>query len=430
MLFKTIYATALKELLLLRRDISGLILLFVMPALLVILITLIQDRVTQTDITVLLIDHDRGEVSTLLKEMFGLSGDITLIEELDQQQIDEEKARYLLAKGTYQFAIILPERLSARVNEAASSHINEDGLAAANSELPEITILFDPTVQGGFRTAVTEALRRASQGIQSRLLLRYGIEHLAESLPPYVRDTMADTNGNIEKQLPQLFNSKSFINIKQQFSAGMQFIRQPTAVQQNVPAWALFGIFLTVVPLSGSVIRERNSGISRRLAILPTSYWLLNSGRIVAYMLICCIQFLLIFGAGIYLLPLFGPPPFDPSGAWLPIILLILLVSAAACSYGLFLGTLCKTEAQTAVIGPVSVVIASAVGGIMVPVYALPDSIRMFSSISPLYWGQSGFYDLLLRQGRFIDLLPELGLLAGFSLIMLTLSSLLSKKSG
>ena len=34
----------------------------------------------------------------------------------------------------------------------------------------------------------------------------------------------------------------------------------PTSVQQNVPAWSLFGIFFIVLPMAGAFIQERING--------------------------------------------------------------------------------------------------------------------------------------------------------------------------
>ena len=52
---------------------------------------------------------------------------------------------------------------------------------------------------------------------------------------------------------------------------------------------------------------------------------------------------------------------------------------------------------QASVFGPISIVIASAVGGIMVPVWAMPDMLQRISVLSPLCWAQTAFIDLFVR---------------------------------
>ena len=55
----------------------------------------------------------------------------------------------------------------------------------------------------------------------------------------------------------------------------------------------------------------------------------------------------------------------------------------AATGYGILLGTVVRTYEQASMFGAISIVIASAVGGIMVPVWAMPvgdaENQRLFS---------------------------------------------------
>ena len=79
-------------------------------------------------------------------------------------------------------------------------------------------------------------------------------------------------------------------------------------MQQNVPAWTLFGMFFCGSPRA-SLIRERQDGMLARLLTMPISYLTIISGKIVAYAIICMVQFALIMAVGKVLLPLLGTPP-------------------------------------------------------------------------------------------------------------------------
>jgi ABC-2 type transport system permease protein len=257
-------------------------------------------------------------------------------------------------------------------------------------------------------------------GVQTRLLVEKSLALLPEKidadLPAAMRGALPLPSLSAKDLVPQLFDDTSLIPVRQQFSTAMGFIKQPTAVQQNVPAWAIFGIFFIVVPLAGSLIKERESGTLLRLKVFPVSYLTVISGKIFAYTVVCLIQFAVIILSGIYVLPLFGLPAFDPGGQMLLSALMLVSIIAAACGYGILLGSVGRTYEQIAVFAPVSIVIGAALGGIMVPVYALPDFLRPVCLLSPLYWGQSGFYDLLLRGGGLSSILPEASALLGFSL--------------
>ena len=73
------FASIYKEILLISRDLGGLIILFVMPLVLVITVTLLQDgafrNISQQQMRILLVDNDHGEVSQHIR--MGIEGGIS-----------------------------------------------------------------------------------------------------------------------------------------------------------------------------------------------------------------------------------------------------------------------------------------------------------------------------------------------------------------
>jgi len=182
-----------------------------------------------------------------------------------------------------------------------------------------------------------------------------------------------------------------------------------------VPAWALFGIFFIVVPMGGSLIRERQEGTLTRLMTLPVSYGILLLGKVLAFVLVCLCQFWIIVLMGFYVLPLLGTPVLEMGSAYGAILLVVVSAALAATGYGILLGAFARTYEQASMFGPVSVVIAAAIGGIMVPVYAMPEMMREISRFSPLAWGLNGLTDLFVRQGDIRSVWPEVALLLAFA---------------
>jgi ABC-2 type transport system permease protein len=189
----------------------------------------------------------------------------------------------------------------------------------------------------------------------------------------------------------------------------------PTSVQQNVPAWALFGMFFIVVPLGGSLIRERQGGTLARLLTLPTSYGVLLLGKVIAYVLICLIQFGIILLIGTHVMPLLGAPVLEMGAATGAIAAVVMAAALAACGYGILLGTVARTYEQASMFGAVSVVIAAAVGGIMVPVYVMPEMMRRISDYSPLAWGLNALTDIFARKGSLQTVQNEIFYLLAFA---------------
>ena len=66
--------------------------------------------------------------------------------------------------------------------------------------------------------------------------------------------------------------------------------------------------------------------------------------------------------------------------------------------------------------GAISVVAASAIGGVMVPVYAMPEMMQKISVISPIGWGLGGFLDIFVRGGNVASVAGDVLMLLTFSL--------------
>jgi ABC-2 type transport system permease protein len=90
------------------------------------------------------------------------------------------------------------------------------------------------------------------------------------------------------------------------------------------------------------------------------------------------------------------------------IVLVGLCIALAATGYGLMLGTILKSYEQAAVFGPISIVIAAALGGIMIPVVLMPGFMQPISIISPLRWGHEAFIDIFVRGADVNTLLPNI----------------------
>ena len=188
-------------------------------------------------------------------------------------------------------------------------------------------------------------------------------------------------------------------------------------VQQNVPAWALFGMFFTAIPIAGAILQERKSGIWIRLASLPVSHLVFFTGKIVAYICVCLCQFLLIVLIGTFLFPTLGLPVFSLAGGVVGVCVIVVLSALAACGFGVLLGISCTTYEQASTLGSTAVVAAAAIGGVMVPVYAMPQIMQRLSIVSPLNWGLTAFQDLLVRGYSLSAVWDDLGLLLLFFLL-------------
>jgi ABC-2 type transport system permease protein len=131
-----------------------------------------------------------------------------------------------------------------------------------------------------------------------------------------------------------------------------------------------------------------------------------------------------MLAAGSFLLPLLGTSGLEIGSSLGAIVFIALAASLAATGYGLLIGTLAKTYEQASMFGAVSIVIAAALGGIMIPVYVMPRYMQEFSTYSPLAWGLTAFQDIFVRGGSLRTVLPEVSYLLLFFMVSITISGL------
>ena len=413
-----------KEFLLLKRDLGGVVILFVMPLVLIITVTLIQDStfksVSNSKIPILLVNNDNGNVSKTVFDNLQKSDAFLIVSKVDNQSITENQAKELVLKGKYQLAIILPEKLSTDLQAKIEQNVNKivaslgmtDTVASNNSvEIPsqkEIKLYFDPAVQMSFKSAVMSSIDKMIAQIETK------------SIYATFQDQLGDGSSSFEQ--------KSFITFKEIVPKINNQEIKPNSVQHNVPAWTLFAIFFIVIPLSINIVKEKSQGTFIRLRTNPVSNSIVLAGKTITYLIICMIQFYMMILVAIFLFPHLGLPSLNVEGNLFLMSIVALFSGFAAIGFGILLGTIAKTQEQSAPFGATSVIILAAVGGVWVPVFAMPKVMQIIAQSSPMNWGLNAFYDVLLRQASIVEIIPEISLLFLFFIITSTIALQYDKK--
>jgi ABC-2 type transport system permease protein len=425
------FATIYKELLLLARDRSGLLVLFIMPAVLVVVVSLVQENVLkstgETAMDILFVDQDNQDIGKRMQDALKTSASVKLITELDGHAVDIGQSRELIEKGRFQVGIVIPPGITLAVKQLAMDQITDALSGTPQTDtptpLPQITVYFDPLVQGNFRSSVMNAIRQMFLSMELEIKARI----LSEMLPARFQlafqsltgQALPDMNGITAFQLNPDWGNRRLMDIT---TGQGRLNKLPTSVQQNVSAWAVFGMFFIVMPIGGVIIRERQDGTLGRLRTLPVPHIILLAGKLAAYVIICWGQFLFILLVGKFLLPLLGTSELTLGSDPAALIASVSAIALAACGYGMMLGTLTKTFEQLSMFGPVSIVCAAALGGIMVPVYVMPHLMQKISLFSPLAWGLNALVVIFVREGNLKSVLPELGFLTAFFMATLTVA--------
>lgn len=423
-------ATVRKEALLLIRDKVGLSILFIMPMVLIFVMTLIQDAafssMNEKGIPVIFVNNDQDSLGFQIREGLKRNELIELYDSINGKPATVDLARKAVSQGKYLVGIVVPKNATKAIRETVSSMVDEvmaadsAGQAAARktSDSVQIEILIDPIAKKSFLVSVTSTLREFISEIKTKIMFQTFSAQMNELIPD--RSPAAPATAYEQTQI---------IHYKETYASVSNDKLIPNAVQHNVPAWTIFAMFFIAIPLSSSIIKEKGEGAALRLNTMPSPYLLLVNGKIIVYVIVCTIQFYLMMLVGLIFLPMLGLPRLDMGSHYLSTLLLVLATSFAATGYGVMVGTLAKTEHQGAIMGSLSIILLSALGGIWVPSYVMPGVMRTISSYSPLNWSLNGFYELFLRGGGFAKIWPEILKLFLFFLGTMSVTSITNRKS-
>ncbi len=419
-MFKFISAVK-KEYLLLSRDIAGIIILFLMPMVLIVIFSLLQESVwnniaKEPKVEVLFVNNDQDSIGINMRNGLRSSGFFDLVDSIDHAPVTAESARKLVKKGDYLIAIVVPKGVttSMRVNVRIAVAKTLSGFGMFNPMLlnniiqkgaDTITLYFDPTIQKAFKNAVVSSIKEFNYQSETGMVFRSFNSEISKQFPAYK---------------PAGIEYKESIQFKEVFPNYIEQEEIPNTVQHNVPAWSIFAMFFIIIPLTGSMIKEREEGSLSRLMSMPVSYIHLVLSKVTVYFVVCLVQSFLMIFSGIFILPLFHISMLVIGNHIIALTIITIAIALAALGYGLLVGTIANTHQQAAAFGAVSIIILAAIGGVWVPVYLMPNVMRHLALISPLNWGMTGFYNIFLRHGGLVTIVsPALKLLAFFLLSVL-----------
>lgn len=421
-----LWSTILKDVRILTRDKLGLVFMFVMPIVLAVVITAVQnstfEMLNTNTIPMLICNRDTGDAGKQMQSA------ITKVGMFDLKQVtpdvtDKEIADRMHSKDAV-IAIIIPADFSQKLKSSAKQIARKalknfgmemDSVAATDtSGIQPITLLYHPVLQESFRHSIQGALKSSLQMVQNKEVLKSLYFSLNET----------DLPDSLEKDLMQSQVAINEIPVSRDGSRNI-----PNASQHNVPAWTVFAMFFVVISLGGSVVREKINGSFIRLKTLPTNYLVALISKQISYLFVTCIQAAVVFSIGIWLFPSMGLPKLDLPADITGVVIVTLICGWCAVSYAIMIGVFAKTQEQANGIGAVSIVLMAAVGGLLVPSFAMPESFQFVMKMSPLHWCLEAYYGLFLEGGKLKDVVLNIIPLLGITLViqLITLAGLKRK---
>ena len=375
-----------KELLALSRDLHGLGALFVLPMVFIIVMSMALKDVYSPSIKKLsyaVINQDKGNNAQRLIELWKAERGAAVVAQDWQSEVHAGRLKYVL---------LIEPGFSKAVDDAFNS-----------KRVKKIWLITEPGLDNG--------LFEANRIRLEALVMQLRTEAIFAQLP----DTRLDAK--------MLLNNTMVV--AERAIAGTR----PSAVQQNVPAWLVFGMFFVVTSIAGLFVDERSCGALSRLHSLGASPVQLITAKIAPYMAVNGVQAALMLAVGVWLMPLIGGEGLSLNGIhWGALLLVLFAISAAAVSLALAVASLVNTHAQAATLGPILNVLMAALGGIMVPLFVMPEVMQKIAAYSPMNWGLEGLLGVLLRGANIAAVAPESLRLLGFAALMLVSAYLLFRR--
>ena len=376
-----------KEFKLIFRDIHALLVLFLMPSIFILIMSLALKNTYSQNI------ESKLKVAIISQN----SKDIdVLIEELNKNPYFEAKIenstsnKDLIYELKYDFAIKLDSDFKNQINK--------------NSKDFFIEIFSKPNIKYEFYTILkNEIVKNISKSITKDFFINSKID---------------------AKNLDNLDNliSNQYIFKNEKDSSVIN------SVQQSVPAWLIFSMFFILIPISNTFINEKNFGTIQRIKSINIPLYTLLLGKILPYFIINQIQLIFMILIGIYIVPLFGGDSLKIEGSYFLFILISFAISFAAISFALLIANISKTTEEATSIGGVINIIFAAIAGIMVPKFVMPQFMQDLSLFSPMSWGLESFIEILVNNGSFSDIKSYLLYLVIFGTMCLIFANFILNK--
>lgn len=396
-------ASIKKEFLILINDKVGLLLMYLMPILLVFIITLVQDStfklVNENTIEIVIVNNDEGDLGDTLVSLLESSGSFSIT---NQQGIDQSQIRENLLNDDNLIAIEIPQSFTKNLKDKANGigasmleefGLSEDSIKPTTEQTSPLSLYYDPVLQESFRFSMVSSIYSYLSALENRLMI--------ESL--YVQMGYDEVPEDLENQF---FNNRIEINqISANTSSGNVI---PNSTQHNVPAWSIFAMFFMVISLGGNIVKERVSGSFIRLQTIPASFSLVLISKMFMYLFVALTQLAVIFALGKFIFPSLGLPSLELPENMLGLFVVSFLSAMAAISFAMLVGTYAKTQEQASGFGAITVIILAAIGGIWVPTFVMPYFLQQIGKISPMHWCLEGYYALFLKGGDWYLLTPTL----------------------
>jgi ABC-2 type transport system permease protein len=177
------------------------------------------------------------------------------------------------------------------------------------------------------------------------------------------------------------------------------------------PADLVLFLGITVLLLSSAVVESQRLGLMARIAAAPVRRRRVVAALIATSMCVAAVQSAGLLAVGVLI---FGVHWGNPAGVFLVLVMLSLAYSGAAALISLR----SRTEEQAISVAVVLGIVCGLLGGCMYPLDVVGPAVRAVGHVVPQAWAMDAFVKLIYNHVGFTAVLPEIGALAAFAVVL------------
>ena len=380
------FLIGIKDVKLAFRDRAALIFMLLAPFLLTLGMGLVTGRFSGdnssgvSDIPVVIVNQDDGELSKALVDLFN-SEDLA---ELVEPTIGEspEAARQMVDEDTVAAAIIIPAGFTNSIIPEQNAFNNGNQPKAIKIEMYANPAR--PTSAGVIKSILDEFMSRIEE---STLSGQTAIVQLLMSQRISPEQAQIASNEMNQRLANESQGDTLAIKLNSSTADGEEI--KFDVLAYLAPGMALMFLMYTVSYGGRSILTEKAQGTLPRLLVSPTSSTQILGGKVFGIFLTGVAQLLILIGGTSLMFQL-------KWGDALGVFVLVLAAVFGATGWGMLITALARTPAQVGSVGSATMLIFGILGGSFIQLENMPASVQMLSRITPNAWALDGFTTLAL----------------------------------
>jgi len=379
------------------RDRSGLVWLIVMPMVFSFLMgNLLGDWSDQTTNLPRLVVYARDAGPSAEALLTALDGNDKFRLVRADSIVDQESARLAVEDGRITAALFIPARFSAA---AAAGRSSELKLYYDSDRLSSQTV----------RTLLEKSALKVNAMASARSLVATGAA--AAAVP--VDSALAFDESRFDRLWNEPRVTLEAVTLGRVAEGGLNL----TSSSQHVgPAYILFFVLMFMMVSAKDIVQEREQRTLARLMVSRASSLDLVLGFFAGGMAIGLVQstILLVLNSLAFGLD-YGDSPVG-------LILVIVLFAAISSAASILLGSLARSGAQADGLGTALTMVLAALGGLWWPLEIVPEFMQVIGRVLPTGQAITIFHDMIGRGHVLADILPLLGGLALWFVVLMILA--------